>query len=76
MEGNEDGVRVRGAAVAKLEGCTVRGNSDDDYFCEATNKGAAFCRAPFRALFPLSAASCARSTYPPSGLGPGAGLFG
>ena len=36
VEGNRDGLRGRGAAVAKLEGCTVRGNSDDDYFCQAS----------------------------------------
>ena len=36
VEGNEYGLRVRGAAVAKLEGCTVRGNSDDDYYCNAS----------------------------------------
>ena len=37
MEGGGDqGIRVTGAGVAKLEGCTVRGNSDDDYYCEAS----------------------------------------
>ena len=36
VEGNQDGLRVTVAAVAKLEGCTVRGNSDDDYFCKTS----------------------------------------
>ena len=39
MEGNADGFNVTDAGVAKLEGCTVRGNSDDDYYCE-TSEGA------------------------------------
>ena len=33
MEGNADGFNVTDAGVAKLEGCTVRGNSDHDYWC-------------------------------------------
>eukprot|EP01046_Picozoa_sp_COSAG06_P105492 COSAG06_NODE_51733_length_310_cov_0.819905_1_plen_38_part_10 len=33
------GLRATGAGVAKLEGCTVRGNRVDDYFC-GTSAGA------------------------------------
>ena len=36
VEGNVDGLWVQGAGVAELEGCTVRGNRDDDYFCKAS----------------------------------------
>ena len=36
VEGNLDGFRVTQGGVAKLEGCTVRGNSDDDYYCNAS----------------------------------------
>ena len=38
VEGNEDGLRAPGGGVAKLEGCTVRGNKDNDYYCQ-TSKG-------------------------------------
>ena len=37
VEGNQDGLRVTVAAVAKLEGCTVRGNRHDDYNCKASD---------------------------------------
>ena len=36
VAGNEDGLRVTVGGVDKLEGCTARGNSDDDYYCEAS----------------------------------------
>jgi hypothetical protein len=36
VEGNEDGIWVQRAGVAKLEGCTVRGNSDNDYWCKTS----------------------------------------
>ena len=36
VEGNRHGLRVTKAAVAKLEGCTVRGNRSYDYYCEAS----------------------------------------
>ena len=36
VEGNEDGLTVIDGGVAKLEGCTVRGNSDTDYSCETS----------------------------------------
>ena len=37
VEGNRDGLWVQGAGVAKLEGCTVRGNSDYDYCCKTSD---------------------------------------
>ena len=37
VEGNRDGVRVTEGGVAKLEGCTVRGNRNDDYNCNASD---------------------------------------
>ena len=36
VEGNQNGFWVTEGGVAKLEGCTVRGNSDDDYFCKTS----------------------------------------
>ena len=36
VEGNLDGFRVTEGGVAKLEGCTVRGNRTNDYYCEAS----------------------------------------
>ena len=36
VEGNEYGFFVTEGGVAKLEGCTVRGNSADDYYCKAS----------------------------------------
>ena len=36
VEGNEDGLWVTVGGVAKLEGCTVRGNRGHDYYCEAS----------------------------------------
>ena len=41
VEGNVDGggkqgIRVTLGGVAKLEGCTVRGNRMDDYYCKAS----------------------------------------
>ena len=36
MEGNADGFNVTDAGVAKLEGCTVRGNKGNDYTCETS----------------------------------------
>ena len=36
MEGNEDGLKVTVGGVAKLEGCTVRGNRSNDYYCKAS----------------------------------------
>ena len=36
VEGNGVGVRATVAAVAKLEGCTVRGNRSNDYYCKAS----------------------------------------
>ena len=34
--GGDQGIRVTEGGVAKLEGCTVRGNRADDYYCKAS----------------------------------------
>ena len=36
VEGASHGLRVTEGGVAKLEGCTVRGNRSNDYFCQAS----------------------------------------